>query len=115
MNAEIAAHEEIYSSLMETAKSIFMNTGATEDRTDLKNGVACLSQRWEDAVKKSKLLNERLEQAQEQWERLVANLRDLIYWTETSDANLSEEQPVGGDLQRIRSQLTFVRVRSDRF
>lgn len=52
----------------------------------------------------------RLESAQEQWERLTVNLRDLIYWTDSQNRALLEQQPVGGDLGRVENQNAFIKV-----
>jgi hypothetical protein len=52
----------------------------------------------------------RLESAQEQWERLTGSLCDLEHWTATKTSALLEQQPIGGDLDHVREQNAFVKV-----
>lgn len=54
---------------------------------------------------------ERLENAQEECERLTQTLSDLIYWTETQTARILEDQPVAGDLDTVQKQRELVKVR----
>lgn len=53
----------------------------------------------------------RLETAQEQWERLTGSLREHIYWIETQERlQLAEQQPLGCDMEHLKKQSEFITV-----
>ena len=46
----------------------------------------------------------RLESNAEQWTTLLCTLKELIAWLTIKDNELSQQQPVGGDIQSVRKQ-----------
>lgn len=48
--------------------------------------------------------------AQEECERLVSQLSENIYWCDSQNNALLDEQPVGGSLARVQQQNEFVKV-----
>jgi dystrophin len=46
----------------------------------------------------------RLESNAEQWTALLTTLRELIEWLAMKDEDLSQQQPVGGDLISVKKQ-----------
>lgn len=74
----------------------------------MQNRLDLINRRWDALVERSTNVRQRLETAQEQWERLTGQLQELLYWIETKNANLFDQQTVGGDLERVRKQSTFV-------
>lgn len=59
------------------------------------------------------IFRERLESAQEEWERLTTVLKELIYWTDQQDKAVLQQSPVGGDLEHVTEQMLFVKTLND--
>lgn len=56
------------------------------------------------------IIRERLESAQEEWQRLTGSLEELIYWSESRSRSLLADQPVGGSLTRLQGQAMLIKV-----
>lgn len=114
LKAEVSAHSEVLLSLRETGKKLLETVESPVHQKDVGTRLAEINRCWEDLQKRSEEVQLRLETAQEQWERLTTLLREEIYWAETADKNLSDQQPLGSDLELLRKQKAFVLVVSNR-
>lgn len=52
---------------------------------------------------------ERLEKAEQEWEKLSDGLADLLSWIESRKKKVVEEQPIGGSLSAVMQQSAFVK------
>lgn len=107
LRAEIEAHQDILRSLRESGANIVLSLEKAEDKTDMEKRLDLINERWDVLNERSLDVRRRLETAQEQWERLTGQLEELLYWIETKNTNLLDQQTVGGDLERCRKQFTF--------
>uniref|UniRef100_A0A5S6Q921 Ras-related protein Rab-21 n=1 Tax=Trichuris muris TaxID=70415 RepID=A0A5S6Q921_TRIMR len=108
VNNEIEVHENVFQSLCDTANALLVNTICSEEKEDFQSELLNLCQRWETATKLSDDVRARLDRAQERWERLTGQLQELIGWTEEANQDLLRQQPLGGDLERLKEQNDFM-------
>lgn len=110
LRAEIDAHTDILRSLRENGASMLTTLETAEDRRRTEEQLARMNERWDALLARSRSVRKRLETAQEQWEQLTSQLQDSIFWVETKNKALLNEQPVGGDLKTVQKQQEFIVV-----
>ncbi|KRZ62067.1 Dystrophin [Trichinella nativa] len=108
VSGEIEVHETVFHSLCDTAKTLLMNSMFSEEKSDFQGELMQLNERWEQVVKLSDEIKQRLDLAQEQWERLTTQLQELICWTEDASRELLRQQPIAGDSEKIKLQNEFI-------
>lgn len=120
----MSAHSDVLTSLQEMGAKLARSLDDDSiEKKQLQSRIDAIGNKWSALVSVdtdiryvyttiSYLLyyRNRLESAQEQWERLTGSLGDLIYWTEAKSSSLLEQQPIGGDLVHVREQNAFVKV-----
>uniref|UniRef100_A0A914XNP1 WW domain-containing protein n=1 Tax=Plectus sambesii TaxID=2011161 RepID=A0A914XNP1_9BILA len=111
IRVEMDAHEDVLKSLDEMGVKLARNLddGGVE-KQQLLTRLDGIKNKWGALAETDHAVRARLESAQEQWERLTVNLRDLIYWTDSQNRLMLEQQPVGGDLARVESQNAFIKT-----
>ncbi|KRY85779.1 Dystrophin [Trichinella pseudospiralis] len=108
VSGEIEVHETVFHSLCDTANTLLMNSMFSEEKSDFQGELMQLNERWEQVVKLSDEIKQRLDLAQEQWERLTTQLQELICWTEDASRELLRQQPIAGDSEKIKLQNEFI-------
>ncbi|CAB3407196.1 unnamed protein product [Caenorhabditis bovis] len=109
LNAELTAHEDVRKSVESMGKLLVERLESGPEKADLQRRVSEMSQRWEAVRKTADEIGERLEKAEQEWEKLSDGLADLLAWIEDKCKKLVEQQPIGGSLSAVMQQSGFVK------
>lgn len=108
--AEIQAHRDVYKSVQDMCRKLLMSLEASKERADIHKNLEDVEHKWEELNRLDNEIRERLENAQEECERLTRNLAELLHWTDMQISSILNDQPVGGDLSAIQRQKDTVNV-----
>ncbi|EGT31852.1 hypothetical protein CAEBREN_07673 [Caenorhabditis brenneri] len=109
LNAELNAHEDVMKSVESMGKMLAESLETGNEKADLLKRVAETTRRWGAIRKTTNDIGERLEKAEQEWEKLSDGLADLLSWVETKKQKVVEEQPIGGSLSSVMQQSAFVK------
>uniref|UniRef100_A0A2C9KGM6 Dystrophin n=1 Tax=Biomphalaria glabrata TaxID=6526 RepID=A0A2C9KGM6_BIOGL len=104
LQAEADSHQSTFDSLNHTGSQAIRNMVAT-DSHKLQARLEEMNKRWLRLMEKSMEIRSRLESNAEQWARLVKTLQGLVAWVVARQAELQQQQPIGGDLASVQRQL----------
>ncbi|XP_078699235.1 dystrophin-like isoform X12 [Branchiostoma floridae x Branchiostoma belcheri] len=104
LQAEIDAHQDVWSSLNDTGRHILQSIEHCEDAQMLQRRLENMNDRWTALRSKSLDIRQRLEANIEQWNQLLITLQDLIEWCSIKEDELTRMQPIGGDLNTVQQQ-----------
>ncbi|XP_077976931.1 dystrophin-like isoform X2 [Glandiceps talaboti] len=105
LQAEIDAHHNAYTSLNDTGTRILRSIEIQEDATMLQRRLDDMNERWTNVRMKSIEIRTRLECNAEDWTGLILTIQELLDWLARKDEELTQQQPVGGDLNTIQQQI----------
>ncbi|XP_072178254.1 dystrophin-like [Diadema setosum] len=105
LQAEIEAHHSILSSLNEGGLKSIHDADSAEESDDLQQKLDGVNHRWNRIQNKSAEIRKRLEANAEEWNSLVREINELVYWIRQKDEDLTKRQPVGGDYNSIQQQI----------
>lgn len=109
--AEIDAHGDVYESVREMCRKLLMSLDANKNNLHgIHKNLEQVENKWDELVRLDNEVRERLENAQEECERLTRNLAELLHWTDMQISTILHDQPVGGDLGAIQRQNETVKV-----
>jgi hypothetical protein len=108
--AEIQAHRDVYKSVQDMCRKLLMSLEASKEREEIHKNLEDVEHKWEELNRLANEVRERLENAQEECERLTRNLAELLHWTDMQISAILSDQPVGGDLSSIQRQKDTVNV-----
>ncbi|EFP12235.1 CRE-DYS-1 protein [Caenorhabditis remanei] len=110
LNAELNAHEDVMKSVESMGKMLVESLESGTEKAELQKRVGETSRRWAAIRKTTNEIGERLEKAEQEWEKLSDGLADLLSWIETKKQKIVEEQPIGGSLSAVMQQSAFVKT-----
>ncbi|KAF1771469.1 hypothetical protein GCK72_003295 [Caenorhabditis remanei] len=110
LNAELNAHEDVMKSVESMGKMLVESLESGTEKAELQKRVGETSRRWAAIRKTTNDIGERLEKAEQEWEKLSDGLADLLSWIETKKQKIVEEQPIGGSLSAVMQQSAFVKT-----
>ncbi|CAK5089037.1 unnamed protein product [Meloidogyne enterolobii] len=125
-NMEIDAHREMMESvkkmgrkLLEEQRQELLNldnnneiiiSNVGTEREILLKRVESIESEWNALLSLHKIIKERLENAQEECDRLIQSLSDFLFWVDQQRKTISNTQPVGGDLNTVERQCGILRT-----
>ncbi|CAI5438333.1 unnamed protein product [Caenorhabditis angaria] len=109
LNAELCAHEGVMKSVESMGKMLVEGLEGSVEKANLQKRIIETVQRWSHVRKTTNEIGERLEKAEQEWEKLSDGLADLLCWIETKRKKMNEEQPVGGSLTTVMQQSSFIK------
>jgi len=82
--AEISAHEDVLRGLAEQGKTLLesLDTDCDNNRQAMADRLGQIDERWRALLARLDGCRQRLDEAQEQWQRLAGQLRQLLDWLE---------------------------------
>ncbi|KAL3082936.1 hypothetical protein niasHS_010738 [Heterodera schachtii] len=122
---EIDAHREIMESVRRMGRKLMeeqqreLSSSAGEEtpppsgnRTteQMKSQVEMVENEWQSLLEQAKSVRDRLENAQEECERLTQSLTDFLLWTDQQLKSIAESKPIGSDLEAVQSQNEIIRT-----
>lgn len=109
VRVEMDAHEDVVRSVEEMGVQLVRSVDDSGERERLSDRLNHVSERWRHIKKLDDSVRARLLGAQEEWERLVTQLSETLFWAESQMNALLAEQPVGESLVRVQQQNDFVK------
>uniref|UniRef100_A0A915LN16 Dystrophin n=1 Tax=Meloidogyne javanica TaxID=6303 RepID=A0A915LN16_MELJA len=79
-------------------------------REILLKRVESIESEWNALLSLHKIIKERLENAQEECDRLIQSLSDFLFWVDQQRKTIANTQPVGGDLNTVERQCGILRT-----
>ncbi|XP_071819644.1 dystrophin-related protein 2-like isoform X2 [Apostichopus japonicus] len=105
LQAEIEAHQSIFTALNEAGSKAPSNEEQENDAETLQVQLETMNERWSKLQGQSAEIRKRLEANAEEWAALVASIEELLTWIEERDLELSTKHPVGEDHIKVKMQL----------
>uniref|UniRef100_F1KPP3 Dystrophin-1 n=1 Tax=Ascaris suum TaxID=6253 RepID=F1KPP3_ASCSU len=109
IRAEMDAHDDVVRSVEQMGVKLVRSVEDLNERERLGDRLNSVSERWRCMSALADNIRTRLMSAQEECERLVSQLSENIYWCDSQNNALLDEQPVGGSLARVQQQNEFVK------
>ncbi|UMM14948.1 hypothetical protein L5515_002569 [Caenorhabditis briggsae] len=109
LNAELNAHEDVMRSVESMGKMLAESLESGNEKAELLKRVGDTTRRWAAIRKTTNDIGERLEKAEQEWEKLSDGLADLLSWVEAKKQKVMDEQPIGGSLSAVMQQSAFVK------
>ncbi|CDK13551.1 Dystrophin-1 [Caenorhabditis elegans] len=109
LNAELNAHEDVMKSVEKMGKMLAESLESGNEKVELLKRVGETTRRWTALRKTTNEIGERLEKAEQEWEKLSDGLADLLSWVEAKKQAIMDEQPTGGSLSAVMQQASFVK------
>uniref|UniRef100_A0A0N5ALC9 Nesprin-1 n=1 Tax=Syphacia muris TaxID=451379 RepID=A0A0N5ALC9_9BILA len=104
---EMDAHEDLVNSVAEMGTQMVRDMDNSSEREHLIERLESVKQNWEGMKKVDDKIRQRLTDAQKEWEILISQLSENLYWIETKAKELHNEQPVGKSLGWVQKQDEF--------
>uniref|UniRef100_A0A915ACG1 Dystrophin n=1 Tax=Parascaris univalens TaxID=6257 RepID=A0A915ACG1_PARUN len=109
IRAEMDAHDDVVRSVEQMGVKLVRSVEDLNERERLGDRLNSVSERWRCMSALANNIRTRLMSAQEECERLVSQLAEYIYWCDSQNNALLDEQPVGGSLARVQQQNEFIK------
>lgn len=104
------AHDDVVRNVQEMGTQLMRRIEDARERERLAERLSHVNIRWRHLCGLADAIKTRLLNAEEEWEKLLTQLSDNLFWAEAQSHALLEEQPVGGLLTRVQEQSNFIEV-----
>uniref|UniRef100_A0A1I7SAC8 Dystrophin n=1 Tax=Bursaphelenchus xylophilus TaxID=6326 RepID=A0A1I7SAC8_BURXY len=108
-NAEIEAHRQVITSVRDMCKNLLNVLEADNERQTLQNKLEAVEAKWVQINELDSIVRERIQNAQDECEKLTKDLSELLHWTDMQISTILHDQPVGGDLTTVQQQSDTIR------
>ncbi|KAI6226090.1 Discontinuous actin hexagon [Aphelenchoides besseyi] len=109
IQAEIEAHRDVVNSVREMCRKLLLGLEASNERAEIQQNLETMESKWNELNHLDNTARERLENAQEECERLQRELAELLHWTDMQISTILNDQPVGGNLDLVQRQSDTVK------
>ncbi|CAD5206423.1 unnamed protein product [Bursaphelenchus okinawaensis] len=103
-NAEIEAHRQVITSVRDMCKNMLNVLEAEKEKKNLYVKLETVESKWVQINELDAIVRERLQDAQDECEKLTKDLSELLHWTDMQISTILHDQPVGGDLSTVQKQ-----------
>ncbi|CAD6184635.1 unnamed protein product [Caenorhabditis auriculariae] len=107
--AELSAHEAVLKAVEDMGKLLVDGLDNGQEKVSMQARVSQLSQRWATIKTTAQNVGERLEKAEQEWEKLSDTLASLLAWIDSKSVKIEEQQPVAGNLSQAMQQSAYVK------
>ncbi|PAV67347.1 hypothetical protein WR25_12082 isoform D [Diploscapter pachys] len=109
ITAELNAHENVYKAVDDMGRKLVAGFESNKERNDMQSRIDRLNHNWNSVKESSKTVRDRLEKAEQEWEKLTDTLAELNSWVEEKSAQTIAQQPVGGSLSAVMQQSNWIK------
>ncbi|VDD91132.1 unnamed protein product [Enterobius vermicularis] len=106
---EMDAHEDLVNSVGEMGSQLVRSAENNSEREGLIERLETVKENWKKMRNLDDSIRQRLIDAQKEWERLISQLSENLFWVESRTKTLRDEQPVGRTLARVQKQNELVK------
>ncbi|VDM57844.1 unnamed protein product [Angiostrongylus costaricensis] len=102
LESELNAHESVLTAVDAMGQKLCAGQESGKEKSDVQNRLNAVCQKWKDID--AFILQTRLTEAEQEWEKLTNILSSLIGWIEDKSKEMLSQQPVGGCLSAVMAQ-----------